>query len=355
MNICISTVYDSVNCGAFLQAYALKKELERMGHNVYHLKYTSEKERKNFIFERDDISLFQYIKRHFGYTGKNYRIYKNALKYFKEIKSDELENMDLLIVGSDELWNVTNSSIIRYINMVELGSTNKIAYAISCGNATHKEIISNKKLLEQIKEMNCIFVRDERTKENVEIITNKECKQVCDPTFLIDIDCYETNHYKKIKTPYIMYYGYWTRKNTFSLVERYAREKKIELDAIGLNNPKCHKSINCHPLNFISYIKDAELFVTSTFHGTIFGILNHKDFVCIDTDSEKVKDLLERLGLENRLLTETSTYKDLLNIVNRKIDYKRVDKKIREWRKESQELLELVICDMEKKVNNYER
>ena len=46
----------------------------------------------------------------------------------------------------------------------------------------------------------------------------------------------------------------------------------------------------------------AEFVVTDTFHGTIFSSRMHKQFITVirDTNKQKLKDLLERINMEER-------------------------------------------------------
>ena len=50
MKVGIVTVYDSNNFGSYLQAYALKKVIENLGHNVQFIKFRAEKEAKKRFF-----------------------------------------------------------------------------------------------------------------------------------------------------------------------------------------------------------------------------------------------------------------------------------------------------------------
>ena len=60
MKVGIVTVYDSNNFGSYLQAYALKKVIEKLGHNVYFIKFRTEKEAKK-VFFTGKIKLLKYI------------------------------------------------------------------------------------------------------------------------------------------------------------------------------------------------------------------------------------------------------------------------------------------------------
>ena len=53
--IVICTLYESINCGTFLQAYSLKKKLEELNYDVYFLKLKNDnssinKKREDYFF-----------------------------------------------------------------------------------------------------------------------------------------------------------------------------------------------------------------------------------------------------------------------------------------------------------------
>jgi hypothetical protein len=64
---------------------------------------------------------------------------------------------------------------------------------------------------------------------------------------------------------------------------------------------------------FIGLIRDAELVLTDSFHGTVFSIIYRKKFYSLrrtsDTDTKSMNsrlyDLLEMLGLQDRMITDT--------------------------------------------------
>lgn len=348
MNICISTVYDACNCGAFLQAYALKKVLEEKGHTVSHIKYTSNRDRKHHIFNYNNISKINYLKRHLGFTYKNYRVYKKSIKMFNEITPNQTQEYDLLIMGSDELWNVTNGTVLEFINNSHYKCAHKIAFATSCGNSTASDIRKHKDLIEEIKTIERIFPRDRQTQKVVEEIIGHKCSLVCDPTILLEYSQYPTYKYKNINGKYMMYYGYCTEENQINYMRKYAKKNGLEIRSIGAKNYSIEKNMVCHPLNFVQYIKEADVVVTATFHGTIFSILCHKDVVCINMGSRKLEDLAIRLGIEDRLISPDADYSEFEKVANTKINFENVDKKILELRNNSLELLDSALSSIEK-------
>lgn len=345
MKICISTVYKAANCGAFLQAYALKKVLEDMGHQVFHLEYSTDKEEKRSHLKRDKIGKLSYLKRHFGFSYRTFRMYKKVTKCFNVINQEDASKCDCLIIGSDELWNVTNESLLDYLNHISYNNENAFAYAIGCGDATYEDLIKHPRIVEDIKRIKKIYPRDKFSKTQIERLIGKECEIVCDPTFLVDIDKYEKVKYKKLPFDYIMYYGYWSENQTIDNMKKYSKQNNLELCSIGIKNHRIDKNYQCHPLNFHRYIADSALIVTSTFHGTIFSILTHKNFVCVNLGNKKTRMLLEELGLEDRMISPKAPYEEFKSVAESNIDYAPIDSKINHMRKKGLNAIDRILSE----------
>ena len=89
----------------------------------------------------------------------------------------------------------------------------------------------------------------------------------------------------------------------------------------------------------LSYFKHADYVITDTFHGTIFSVINQRQFaVLVRSDEnaegygnqEKLNFLLEKLGLENQ---RVESLPQLADIIERNIDYGAIDTIIEKERK----------------------
>lgn len=343
MKICISTVYYASNSGAFLQAYALKTVLENMGHEVFHLKYMTLKEKKRLALDYDNISKLKYLLKHFGFSYGTFRVYKKAAKCFNVISQNEAAKCDCMIVGSDELWNVTNENIMRYLEKITYNNDNTFAYAIGCGDATYDDLIKYPRITNNIKRIKEIYPRDSFSKMQIERLIGKECKIVCDPTFLLDINQYKKVKYRKLSFDYIMYYGYWSEQETIDILKKYSKQKNLKLCSIGIENHRIETNYQSSPFNFPRYISDSKLMVTSTFHGVIFSMLMNKNFVYIDLGNRKTHMLLKEFNLEDRLLSPKASYEDFLSIAESDINYKPIQEKIKEKRKNGLSVIERIL------------
>ena len=124
----------------------------------------------------------------------------------------------------------------------------------------------------------------------------------------------------------------------------FAKEKGLKTISVGGYQPFCDKNILVSPFEVLGYFRKAKYIFTDTFHGTIFSVINHKQFVTFVREghgknygnSEKMNGLLSDLGLSTRKVTDLKQipYQMELNI-----DYESVDLILESERKKSREYL----------------
>lgn len=330
MKILVSTLCEAVNFGAFLQAYSLKCYLEQRGHRVYFLKTYSKKMIKTML-----KSLYSYDikKQAFKYKFRKGYFYGQS----KLRKTFKHNGFDCLIIGSDEVWQLKNSTAAPKKEFFGIGidAKKKIVYA-ACANSTNVSDISKIPfVVEGIKNLDCISVRDEATYNAYKPYIDQTVEMCLDPTFLINIaDLIEKG--EVINQPYLLVYTYGFSKNKIDKVRTYAKQKNFLLIAVGQKFDWCDISIPGNPFTFLWYIQNATAVVTDTFHGTILSIQLHKN-VFVYGYKEKVKQVLRQFEMESRNLDEDD---DLESVEKNQIDYEHIETLINNMRRRSVEFLE---------------
>lgn len=345
MKIGIVTVHDSNNYGSFLQAFALQEVLHEFGHEVFFVRTRDKKfVKKTFIPRlfrkkniRHPIRFFHNWK-----TGVcKWKAFTKDQTLFKEIDRMELEAMDLVILGSDEIWNIQVKSFQNGLFFGE-GVHNAIAYAVSVGRAEYQDFKNNPFYAEAMKTIGHIMVRDSRTKDIVEKVCGFTPKVVCDPTFLIDKELFTRNkhaedHFRDGR--FLLIYSYSLGKDMEEKIKKLAESKKLKIVSACFYYNWADHNMMVGPLEFCSLMQKADFVFTTTFHGTVFSILNEKQFVCIPA-SIKTNDLLEKLGLEERIIEENASIERIAGKMESELtDYASVNGKIKQIRAESLELL----------------
>lgn len=357
MKIGILTHYDVNNQGAQLQLYAMYKKLEEMGHEPVVLTYV-----KNYDFDREKKLRYQasiksipyYIKNYLlksgiGATYRNYKKLKLNKKFRKEnfkFENYATADIDIALIGSDEVF-----SIPMGVNMMMFGhciSTNKvIAYAPSFGQTDIKLLEKhNAKILvkEGLKSFVDLSARDKNTANIIEKLTERKTTMVCDPVLLYKFNKEKINKKKILSKKYMVIYAYDFNINTpdeIKAIKQYAKEHNLITVSPGTYHKWCDKNISCNALEWVEIFKNAECVVTDTFHGTITSTITNRPMAVLIRDnlnSNKMNDLLEKLGLVSRKLVAISK-EQLDKVFSEKIDFSDINKNIEEIRKESEEYL----------------
>lgn len=357
MKIGILTHYDVNNQGAQLQLYAMYKKLEEMGHEPVVLTYV-----KNYDFDREKKLRYQasiksipyYIKNYLlksgiGATYRNYKKLKLNKKFRKEnfkFENYATADIDIALIGSDEVF-----SIPMGVNMMMFGhciSTNKvIAYAPSFGQTDIKLLEKhNAKILvkEGLKSFVDLSARDKNTANIIEKLTERKTTMVCDPVLLYKFNKEKINKKKILSKKYMVIYAYDFNINTpdeIKAIKQYAKEHNLITVSPGTYHKWCDKNISCNALEWVEIFKNAECVVTDTFHGTITSTITNRPMAVLIRDnlnSNKMNDLLEKLGLVSRKLV-TISKEQLDKVFSEKIDFSDINKNIEKIRKESEEYL----------------
>lgn len=354
------------NYGSFLQAYGLKQMLEELGCDVHFVDYHPgatlvcadggtglvrkiAKGIKAFCYKvplKEKIRFIQYKK---NFAKKNYPHLgiSDEMNYYPEL--------DILVIGSDEVFNCVQSNTNVGFSPELFGENNNakkvISYGASFGNTTIDKLEMyhvEKKVGEWLKRFDMISVRDNNSIDIVRRLAKRMPEKHVDPVLAYDFveKCQIIPTFVSEKK-YMILYGYSGRfsKDECREIRSYARAKGLQVICIGGVQNVCDKFVDCNPFEVIAYFNNAECVVTDTFHGTILSVITHKPFVvCVRNsgygNAEKLLDLLNTLSLEERICCSLG---DLSIIIENSINYEMVDKTIEIERKEAYKYLQAAI------------
>ena len=128
-------------------------------------------------------------------------------------------------------------------------------------------------------------------------------------------------------------------------IAAYAKKKSLKVYAIGGIQKCADRFVDCSPFEVLAYFRNAEEVITDTFHGSIFSVITHRPFTTLIRKSvgnsygneEKLSDLLNRLGLTERMTTKVE---DTERINQRPIDYEKVDDVLQKQREVAKKYLQ---------------
>ena len=371
MKIAIITPYEADNMGAMLQTLALKKYLESKGHETVHVRFRSDSEIwKWFSWNCPglDINLLKYWARFIKHPIDNIRIfpdYINTIKRYMWIKTRKRifreylnrlpvvelyndEKIDLYVLGSDEIWNVSSPLFRNKIFWGE-GYTPSVVYAASMSGAGIEDFRKYPEYIKYFNNFDYITVRDQNTQNVLQTFTGFCAEKVVDPTLLVTKGIVSSKEEKK---NWVLLYGYPSEWKKFSeYIKRFAREQKLKIVSLWFYLEFADKNILCTPEQFQYYLSISRYVVTNTFHGSVFSVLGETQFVTYSPKS-KATELLEDLKQQSRIIYETDSYSDFAETLSTKCDYEETRLIIRTKQKESQNILDGMLRKYEKEYNH---
>ncbi|MDO5349825.1 MAG: polysaccharide pyruvyl transferase family protein, partial [Lachnospiraceae bacterium] len=322
MKIGILTVFDAVNYGSFLQAYCLQSVIKKNSSvQVRMIKDSS------LVYEKWRItSLISYNPRKAIFKSKLAVGYLKSWKNFKV--SSTREQFDLVIVGSDEMWEVNNITMKPRPSFWGNGIKAKrlVSYAVSSNTAKTEELYKYPFILQGLKGFDKVSVRDQSTYEAYRPILCEEPTFCLDPTLLVDL--YQISKKNINYSNYILCYTYTFKPETIQAVKELAAELDKKIIVVGQNFEWADEAIPANPFEFLGLLENADFVVTDTFHGTVLSIALNKQFVTA-AYKEKVFRIIEQFNLLDRNINGCS---NIIDFFRREIDYSPINRKIMELR-----------------------
>lgn len=351
----IMTMHRIDNYGSFLQALGLKLELERLGGEVsfvdfkVHLNLAENKWLNRFPLRQLRV-LKRPVARDVIYPpSSNNRTYQSILGLDDTLHFRS--KVDVLVVGSDEVFNYCQTNpCVGYAPQL-LGAGNRagrvVSYAACCGNLNVEKLEKYGKVSQAgrlLGRFDALSVRDEATGRFVETLTGRKPEYHLDPVLVADFgSAFQEEVEEK---DYVLTYGYPSRftREEGEAIQAFARRRGKRILSLCGRQSFCDAYVECSPLQIMAYFRQADCIITDTFHGTIFSALNHKQFVTLSRsdaqvwygNENKVLDLLARLGLEGRRLTQLEGLEEQME---KPIDYEGMDRLLERERQRTRDYL----------------
>lgn len=225
---------------------------------------------------------------------------------------DEVDEIfDIYVCGSDQVWGTQAESLDVYtLGFVKNGRKISYAPSIARSGLTDCEI---KGLCKKIQSFDAVSLREDKYQKAIELELGREVPVVIDPTMLLNRTEWDEmfNTYpmtneeledSMFEEPYIFVYLLGGDPNNLERIERFAKQKRIELDGrlkivycpytvVAKNNEIIHwkgrkfgdyRVEHFSPAVFVKLIKTAKYVITDSFHACVFSILYHTEFVVLD-------------------------------------------------------------------------
>jgi len=359
----IITFHASHNCGSMLQALALQRKVDQLANTKSEIiDFSNKRQQRMYSIFVNPKNLKEFIKNilsipFYGKLKKHYNSHLNFIKNYFNLTEMSYETQEQLknlngyfeywICGSDQIWNITcgDADDAYFLNFVTEGI--KIAYAPSLGAINIVEKADNiEKYKKYISEFSALSIRELNGKRRIEELVNRNVELLLDPTLLMLPEEWDEYISQKLYDyNYIFYYAFHYSPEVNKIVKSISKNLKIPviildvkawgIKGIFLNGFKISKEFG--PIAFLNLIKNANLVLTTSFHGTVFSVLYKKKFWYISSsmhnkDDDRAITLLNQVNLTERLVNINEIEMD--NILS-EIDFSKTTQSLNRQRQNS--------------------
>lgn len=315
MRIAVITYSFAQNWGAVLQAYALVEHLNDMGHDAKLIQYRNFDNTTFITIKSIADGIIDLIKwRENKERVKRFNEFR--LNYFRLTKKcsneEELRDLnrdfDCFITGSDQVWNVGRGVCKDYYLNFADENKRRISYAASFGVSYIPEQY-HRDIQEGLFRIEYLSVREQSGAKIVKELSGKEAQVVLDPVFLRSREQWDAlvGQERLENRPYIFVYPTQITKTLEETIKQFKKEYGcIAVSPFAIKGCKTIKNIG--PKQFVSYIRDAEAVIASSFHATAFSIIYQKELLVVthSITGSRTTDLLESLKMHDSIVTDVS-------------------------------------------------
>lgn len=312
----VLTFHGCINYGSYWQARCLVEGLRSMNVDAVLLNHKS---------KRIDFAEWRCAFRPelpIATSAEDYPLYREKIRKFLDAVSrlplsapfaledpSAIQDLPLVIVGSDEVWNLHHPWYGGSGLFFGEGLQKPLlsSYAASFGNFSSARRL-NGHWGEKLRNFSRISVRDLNSKLLIREALGIEAELVLDPCLQFPQAIFDAGKEDSV-SPYVVVYGHsfpaWFQR----MVRDWADVNKTRLISIGYRNNWAHQHrIDAAPEEFARLIGGASAIVTNFFHGCVFALVNEKPLASVLSDyrSNKLRDLTAMVGIEESVISEFS-------------------------------------------------
>jgi hypothetical protein len=225
----------------------------------------------------------------------------------------EMARFDLVVVGSDEVWNLRHPWYGGCALFFGTGvrARRLVSYAASFGNYAASHGL-DQTWASRLREFAAISVRDDNSRRLITTALGREPELVLDPC--LQFLPRPEGRWRGPRRPFVAVYGHNFSAAFSREVRRWATSRRYQLVSLGYRNAWADTQwITADPHDFAQGIARAHAVATNFFHGCVFALRYAKPLVCEISPyrSVKVPDLMATVGGESHLVaadTPAATY-----------------------------------------------
>ncbi|RFZ83515.1 polysaccharide pyruvyl transferase family protein [Mucilaginibacter terrenus] len=349
LKIGVLTFHRCINYGSYWQSRCLAEGLQERGHEVEILDHHSS--RVNFSEWKCGLQPVLPTPVPAGdrplYREKMEKFFKlfDKMPLSKPFPLDDpskMEEYDVVVVGSDEVWNLSHPwySYCPLFYGDGLRAKHLISYAASFGNYSSSWGL-DPDWAKKLYNFDNISVRDDNSATIVKNALGVEPAFVLDPCLQFPINA-DKRDLSNIKQPFAAVYGHNFSDFFIKEVKAWAERTGTPLISIGYRNDWADEQwLTADPHDFANFIALSQCVITNFFHGCVFALNNAKPFVCeLSTyRSNKVQGLMKTVGGEKHLIADGTAAHVYSARLSEPLD-EQIFENIRELQKQSNDFLD---------------
>lgn len=348
----IVTFHSAHNYGSVLQAYAMVMTMKKLGtdaelidfrhpHTTDAYEWKLWTPYKNWRWNLKDI----FLRGMMGIGKKREKVFKDFIEHqlpkserFNSRKDIPSNKYDVLICGSDQIWNPVSTGENDPIYFLDFGNTScKFSYAASAGSCK-LPTQEHDKYLGFLKKLKSIGVREQFLQDYIKDEFDLDSNVNPDPTLLLSAHEWEgiEKTYPDLPKQYLLVYTLAKVDETLAFARQVGI--KLGLPVVQICNTRGLKGeskknvdyniMDASPQQFLWLFHHASFIVTNTFHGNMFSVIFRKSFVHYDVNGNdsRISTLHEAIGLKR-----TRMIKNVDALKERDIDYNMIEDQIKAY------------------------
>ena len=362
VGLCI--VHKNHNYGSMLQSFATLVKLEDLGVEYEIIDYSHPRTlefylgaagrlaNRDFVYSKARLfrkkagkKLHPDFAANEAVRGEKFgRFVKERFRNFSEPINDYLklrqyaEKFTDVLVGSDQLWLPSGNGTNFYNLMFAPRACNRIAYAASFG-VSSIPAHQRKETAEYLDKIRHISLREESGQRIVKELTGRDVPVILDPTMVLTREQWDGAIPDRAVTGGEYLFCYFLGNNPSHREEASALAKSLGLKIVTLRHLDEYIAsdekfgdeapYDIGPEEFVNLIRHAKYVCTDSFHGSVFSILYHKQFISFNrygdgknSRNSRLDTLFGNIGIDRRF------HGDLKSEIRSEIDYDAVDSKL---------------------------
>lgn len=332
MKVGILTFHNTSNYGAALQALATVEAINALGVNAEIIDYVSKARGGRYgAFNRvmshiKSRSVSAAIKSACLSPGvyirnRSFQAFYDRYLSVSQVRysgwselSKTTSLYDCFVAGSDQIWSYKNNGgDLAYLLDFVPADTKTLSYASSFGVGAIPAVF-RKNYETSLRKINKISVREKEGAKLVTSLTGRDAEVVVDPVLLLSQEYWES-----IASPCVMEKGSFdllyvnnlrAREFEWNFGDSVPQLPVVSLGTFKINDlwrKNVYVKAGEGPRQFLSYIRNARLVYTTSYHAVLFCLIFNVPFYVFLSGDEgrdsRIQNVLEEYGLSARAVT----------------------------------------------------